>query len=242
MVKRLVIHQPNFLPRLKILQKIAKADLWVILNDVQYAQREWQNRSVLRYLNEANRTFWLSIPVYKPTGRNSLIQSIRICNYNHSKNQIYKTIYYTYRSSKYWNWIDNYLSEIFTTPTDSLAHFSTRTTLACFSLLGIPKPTIWSSSFNTTGTKTTKLINICKTLGTKIYISGSGGRSYLNENEFKKTGIRIEWQLWSNPNLVNNKDFPDYRNISFIDLVARNGPNALKHQLLKQKNVKYQLI
>ncbi|MBU6427323.1 WbqC family protein [Patescibacteria group bacterium] len=40
-----VVHQPNFLPRLKVLQKLAAADVWCVLDSVQYNPREWQNRA-----------------------------------------------------------------------------------------------------------------------------------------------------------------------------------------------------
>lgn len=41
------IHQPNLFPRLKILQKLALADIWIVLDNVQYCQREYQNRTLI---------------------------------------------------------------------------------------------------------------------------------------------------------------------------------------------------
>ena len=38
------IHQPNFLPRLSTLAKVCAADIWVILDDVQFSRRDYQNR------------------------------------------------------------------------------------------------------------------------------------------------------------------------------------------------------
>jgi hypothetical protein len=35
--RRCAIHQPNFLPRLSTLAKIYAADVWVVLDDVQFA-------------------------------------------------------------------------------------------------------------------------------------------------------------------------------------------------------------
>lgn len=48
MTKTVVIHQPNFLPRIKVLIKIMLSDVWVIYDNVQYVRREWQNRVFLR--------------------------------------------------------------------------------------------------------------------------------------------------------------------------------------------------
>jgi WbqC-like protein family len=33
------IHQPNFLPRLSTLAKLYAADIWIILDDVQFTRR-----------------------------------------------------------------------------------------------------------------------------------------------------------------------------------------------------------
>jgi hypothetical protein len=55
------IHQPNFLPRAKVLDKMLAADLTIYLDDVQYVPREWQNRSLVK--GPDGMPHWLSIPV-----------------------------------------------------------------------------------------------------------------------------------------------------------------------------------
>ncbi|MFE6746426.1 WbqC family protein [Kitasatospora purpeofusca] len=41
------IHRPNLLPRLSVMAKILAADVWVVLDDVQYARRDYQHRARL---------------------------------------------------------------------------------------------------------------------------------------------------------------------------------------------------
>ena len=55
------IHQPNFLPRPKVLDKILSADLTIWLDNVQYVRREWQNRALVR--DSSGGHHWLSVPV-----------------------------------------------------------------------------------------------------------------------------------------------------------------------------------
>jgi hypothetical protein len=38
------IHQPNFFPRLSTIAKLYTADAWIILDDVQFARRDYQHR------------------------------------------------------------------------------------------------------------------------------------------------------------------------------------------------------
>nr|MBI3612487.1 WbqC family protein [Nitrospirota bacterium] len=42
------IHQPQYLPWLGYLDKIDRADVFVILDTVQFKKNEWQNRNRIR--------------------------------------------------------------------------------------------------------------------------------------------------------------------------------------------------
>ncbi|HEX7160225.1 MAG TPA: WbqC family protein [Trebonia sp.] len=41
------IHQPDFLPRLSTIAKLYAADIWIILDDVQFTRRDYQHRCYL---------------------------------------------------------------------------------------------------------------------------------------------------------------------------------------------------
>ena len=42
------VHQPQYLPWLGYFDKIAKSDVFVFLDNVQYKRREFQNRNKIR--------------------------------------------------------------------------------------------------------------------------------------------------------------------------------------------------
>ena len=44
----LAAHQPQYLPWLGYLHKIASADVFLILDDVQYKKNKWQNRNRIK--------------------------------------------------------------------------------------------------------------------------------------------------------------------------------------------------
>lgn len=72
------IHQPNFFPRLSTLAKLYAADVWVVLDDVQYNGRDYQNRCRLALLDNPAKWQWLSLPVHRPHGRASRIDEVYI--------------------------------------------------------------------------------------------------------------------------------------------------------------------
>ena len=66
--------QPTYLPYLGYFQLMAKADVFVFLDDVQFARRSWQQRN--RIWGAAGEVM-LSVPVQK-TDREALIADIRV--------------------------------------------------------------------------------------------------------------------------------------------------------------------
>ena len=73
------IHQPNFLPRLSTLAKLYAADIWVILDDVQFTRRDYQHRCYLAPVADAHLPGrWLTLPVHLPGGRATMIRDARL--------------------------------------------------------------------------------------------------------------------------------------------------------------------
>src|SRR5881396_2679208 len=70
---RVAVHQPQFLPWLGYLDKIDQADLFVVLDTVQYKKNEWQNRNRIR---TAQGWQWLTVPVLQKFGQ--VISEVRI--------------------------------------------------------------------------------------------------------------------------------------------------------------------
>jgi WbqC-like protein family len=74
------IHQPNFFPRLSTLAKLYAADVWVILDDVQFSRRDYQHRCYLPPAGTALPARWLTVPVHLPDGRATLIKDALIAD------------------------------------------------------------------------------------------------------------------------------------------------------------------
>lgn len=227
----LTIHQPNLFPRLKVLQKINHADIWVIFDDVQFVAREWQNRTRLRFFTKPDQDFWFSIPVHRPNGQQSSINTVTICEAEKTNKIFSEVIRHAYRKSTYWAWIDSYLSEINRIDTPNIADYCVNSTLIALSLLGIKKEIIHSSALKINGSKNDKLVNICSSLHANIYISGSGGLSYLNESLFRQHHIKVDIQRWVSPVTLSPWGSLSWRNYSFLDFVARCGPDMMKEHI-----------
>ena len=54
------IHQPQYLPWVGYFDKIDRADVFVLLDNVQYKKNEWQNRNRIK---TAQGWQWITVPV-----------------------------------------------------------------------------------------------------------------------------------------------------------------------------------
>jgi hypothetical protein len=82
------IHQPNLFPRLSTVAKLYAADRWIVLDDVQFARRDYQHRARLAALDEPARQQWLTLPTHLPHGRPTPIDQARLAEPGRSRRTV----------------------------------------------------------------------------------------------------------------------------------------------------------
>jgi hypothetical protein len=71
------VHQPNFMPWLKLLDKILASDVFVAYDNVQYTKSEFHSRQQIKLQGGPK---WLSVPRLSGNGSRQLIEEVRIDN------------------------------------------------------------------------------------------------------------------------------------------------------------------
>jgi hypothetical protein len=93
--------------------------------------------------------------------------------------------------------------------------------------LSIETPIVHASELSVEGNQTELLIAICRIVGADRYLSGPGGRRYMDLDAFDAAGITIEWQAFTSPvypQLFPQVDFvPD---LSAVDAIFNCGTEA----------------
>ncbi|WP_329331391.1 WbqC family protein [Streptomyces sp. NBC_00663] len=96
------IHQPNLFPRLSTLAKLYAADRWIVLDDVQFARRDYQHRARLAAPADPDRQQWLTLPAHLPHGRPTLINQARLADPSRSRRVVSLLIRQYYGRSRQW--------------------------------------------------------------------------------------------------------------------------------------------
>lgn len=160
---RVAIHQPNFLPRLKVLQKLASADVWCVLDSVQYCAREWQNRARIVAAHGNNKSFWLSIPVRRPPQRDTPISEITVADPASTEQLVERTLLHAFHGAPHWAVINDFLSTVKPLlATDNLTRLCVDTTCALLRVANRQPAVLLTSSLPVIGKASTLMAAICK--------------------------------------------------------------------------------
>ncbi|OGY19114.1 MAG: hypothetical protein A2900_01220 [Candidatus Chisholmbacteria bacterium RIFCSPLOWO2_01_FULL_50_28] len=178
------MHQPEYLPYLGHVAKIALADLYVFYDDVRFEKGGFQNRN--RILINA-RWNWLTVPVAQKYHQN--INDVRISG-SYWKNNHLKTLKQVYGDI-------GTLQDIYERDYDLLVDLNISTTAWIMRELGITTPTLRSSQLKSKDEdKIQRVISICKELKATAFVSGIGAKTYINESMFNNEQIVLIYNKW----------------------------------------------
>jgi len=180
---KVAIHQPEHFPYMGFFEKMKQADLFVILDDVQYKKNNWQNRN--KFLNKNGVEEFFSVQVEKEATK-KLIKDVNVVDGVWRKKVI----------KKIQQNLDIDVSHIYSH--NKLIDINMNSIIWVREKLNINKPIIHSSDLHINTKSTQRLVDICNEVGATEYISGKGGKDYLDKSLFKDIKI-----TYSKPKLEN---------------------------------------
>jgi len=217
------VHQPQYLPWLGYFDKMDRADLFVLLDTVQFKKNEWQNRNRIK---TAQGWQWLTVPVaYRFPQRINQVEINPRINWAR-KHLLAMRINYSKAPyfSDYFDSFEKILSENW----QGIAALNLRLVRALTELLGISTPLRLASELgNLPEGPDERLIAICQHLGAAVYLAGMGGKDYMNLEKFDKAGIKVVFQEFKHP--VYPQLYGEFLpNLSVVDLLFNCGKQSLR--------------
>lgn len=189
------IHQPNLFPRLSTLAKLYQADDWIVLDDVQFAARDYQHRARLAGLDCPDRQQWLTLPVHRPHGRGSIIRDVRVLRTAASRRRLVRLTQQYYGRSAYWTDIREILDQVLDTwdRSDRLSDIAETSTRAMLHAVGWTGIVHRSQSLPVRGGRSQRLADLATAVGAEVYVCGTGGARYLNPEPFTEAGLTVSY-------------------------------------------------
>lgn len=212
---RVTIHQPEHLPWLGLLAKIAACDLWVVLDSVPYRKNYFQNRN--RVLLDGQQS-WLTVPVAAPFG--TPIEKVRVSDAPHWRRRYRGRLVQALSARAAGGGLDPLLEMVdATTAGRPLVDLNLDIADWLLSRFRVSTPRVLSSTLAVAGSKSELIRNLCLASGADEYVAGPSGRDYLDLADFAAHGIVVRFFDFDHPRY--QQDDPFVPNLSAVDAWSR---------------------
>jgi hypothetical protein len=196
-MKTVVIHQPDFLPYLGFFHRLLQADLFVLLDHVQFVtngSRSWTHRDKIK---TAHGERWLTVGV-KKVALGTPINEVLLADTGWREQNL-NLVRENYRSAPYFSHIFSELEKLYATPSERLMDFNVASITMLLDWFDLNIPIFYSSQMAPEGKKNELLVDILKKVAASHYLSGVGARSYFEPEPFAAAGVEVRWQEFDPP-------------------------------------------
>ena len=213
------IHQPNYAPWLGYFSKLARADVFVFLDDAQYSKNNYINRV---QIDARGKQRWLTIPVRYNFG--DPINRVRAAD-EHWRRSHLDVLRAQYIDALFFSEVMAWLDEAFAHLPDGDIATSNQSLIEAFAVrLGIQRHFVRASEFATGSMRgDDRLIAILQSIGPHArYLSGKGGDKYQDPHKFTAIGISLFYNDFVHPRY--DQGHPDFLpGLSVLDALFRLG-------------------
>lgn len=220
-------HQPNYLPYAGFFHKIAQADAFVIVDQVQFVKRGpfgWIHRNKIR---TPEGWEWLTVPVQTSGKFTQTIHETRIDNGRPWARKHWKSMQWNYKKAPFFKQVEDGFSDIYASPWESLCDLNLALIQRMMKLLKLEKPCVRQSEIGAEGKASDLVLDLCKKMDADTYLSGIHGKDYLDMELFKKNGIKIVFQEFQHPAYSQCHQGEFIPNLSMIDMLFNCGDRTL---------------
>jgi hypothetical protein len=221
----ITIHQPHYLPWLGYLHRMASADLFVLLDHVQFERGNYQNRTMVRVNGAAK---WLTVPVVQRSQKERIVDKHIDWTDDVGKKH-FLTLRHSYADSAHFVEHSRELRRIYETKWQRLVEMNDALLAYLRDAYGIRTPLVRSSELAVEGAKGELILNICKAVGADTLLVGLGGsRHYLDREAFAREGVQLEYQNFSHPQYKQCGAEPFIPGLSAVDMLFNCGRQNLQ--------------
>jgi hypothetical protein len=226
------IHQPDFMPWLGLFNKIARSDIFVVLDHVLNNPNDgsWFRR--VRVI-AGGQPHWITIPLVKP--KDSVFvpinkMQIKIEDKKFVKKNL-QTIYQNYSRTKYFKDVIYLIDDYFQDEEVLMGVRNMKFINKVCSKLNITTQFIYSSALNCEKKATELLVEICNKVGANVYLCGGGADGYQQDDLFAESNIKLIYNKFQHPvyDQANTNEF--IPGLSIIDPLMNCGFEGVKQML-----------
>jgi len=202
--------------------KMAKVDLFVVLDDLIYDPASFQHRNRIKTAGGAE---WLDVPIESGREGERILEQ-RIDNNTDWQARSWQALERAYRDAPFFSMYAAELRDAYTRRWNRLVELDLHILDLARQWLRVHVPIVRASTLDLQGDKTDRIIDLCKKVGARAYISGSGEScGYLDAEKMGRSGVGVIWQHFDHPT-YSQLHGPFESHLGFIDLLFNCGAES----------------
>lgn len=216
---RVCIHQPMYLPWCGLFDRIARSDLFILLDNAQYSKNYFINRNKIK---TPRGWTWLTVPVISHGKAGQRIMDVETDGKIPWERQHWKSISVSYGKAPFFRDYEPFFSELYSSRHERLNEVIMKTLIYLMESLAIRTKVVRSSELEVEGKKNEFILNLCRHVEADEYLSGPDGRNYLDLHQWDAAGIDVLFHDYHHP--VYPQQYGAFEpNMSVIDLLFNCG-------------------
>lgn len=189
--RTVVIMQPSYLPWMGYFEQIARADMFVVLDTVQFEKQSWQCRNRLKRSN--NLPFWLTVPIAAHPLQTAICDILIARDGGRWRMAHLRSIAVALSRAPFYQEVVPVFESLLAYDWEHLVDMNVDGIRRIALLLGLIPEWKKASELPVGGKKADLVLNICRYLGATCCYISQGSRSYLEPRvqEFHEAGVEI---------------------------------------------------
>lgn len=215
------IHQPNFFPWLGYFNKIARCDVFVVLDDAQYQKTgsSWSNRVRLLISGEAR---WVTAPVVRPAHGAAAIREL-VWASQPWREKLLRQLELNYRRAPCFEEAMQVLAPLIGSPEPHVSAYNLHAITTLKTLLELPARVVLASDFDLATTANERLIQLVERVGCDTYLAGGGAEGYQDDSQFEAAGLKVKSQAFVHPCYPQHGSREFVTGLSIVDALMNCG-------------------
>jgi hypothetical protein len=218
------VHQPNFMPWLKLMAKILDSDVYVAYDTVQFTRHEFHARQHFR--TRSGEAAWLTVPVVS-TGSRQMLNEVRVVPEQGWRDDHLEFLASNYSSAAYFGEVFPLVREVYARRHEMLVDHNLDLIEQLCRYLGSDVKIVRAGDLPHTGTREERLLDLVRNAGGDAHLTSTTATHVIDWSGFDEAGIPVYVQEFSHPEYPQG-DPPFLPNLAAVDLLFHTGTGAAR--------------
>lgn len=190
------VHQPNFMPWLKLLTKITTSDVFVAYDSVQFTRKEFHARQ--KAMTRRGTPEWLTVPVVS-TGNRQVLKDTRIARSCDWRSDHLRFLQVNYGGAPFFGEVFPLIENVYGRDHDLLVDHNLDLLDAFCRYLSADVRIVRASEVPHSGDRETRLLELVQGVGGDVHLTSTSTSHHIDWTLFHEAGIPVLEQVFEHP-------------------------------------------